>query len=77
MHRYVSNHVSSGSNAEVIIHDNGTLDSDIILVDEAHFGVVHHPISMRATISVLTGKSQRGLYNSPMYTLGRPPRSSR
>ena len=56
-HTYVFNHVSSGSNAEVIIHDNGTLDSDIILVDEAHFGVVHHFISTRAMMSVLTGKT--------------------
>jgi hypothetical protein len=50
MPRHVFNHVSGGPGVGVVVHDSGTLDSDaagavdIILVDESHSGVVHHPI---------------------------------
>ena len=48
--RHVFNLVSSGPDAEVVVHDYETLDSDaagpvdIILVDGTHSGVVHHTI---------------------------------
>jgi hypothetical protein len=58
--RHVFNHVSGGPDSEVVVHDNGTLDSDaagavdIILVDETHSSVVHHPIPGTTPIPLCT-----------------------
>jgi hypothetical protein len=52
----------SGPDIEVVVHDNGTPDSDasgpvdIILVDETRSAVVYHTTPMWTTLSVLTGK---------------------
>jgi hypothetical protein len=69
---YVFNHVSS---AEVVIHDNGTRTSFLLMKPTPAF------ISMRTPMPVLTGKTQRDLYSSSTHALDplahHPKRSSK
>ena len=89
--RHVSDLVPSGPDVEIVIHDDGTLDSDasdpvdIILVDETHSAVVHHTIPDRDNDVGVDGEDSmhaRPRSTSSLCTIsahpsgGRAPRSS-